>query len=50
MKWLLFVLAIPVAGGMLVAFLKIRFGLIKDEADRRAVAERYIGWHPDGRD
>ena len=43
MKALLVLAAIPVAGGLLTLFLKLRFGLIKDHAKRSEALARFAG-------
>lgn len=43
MKYLLGVLALPVALGAVAAFLKIRFALIKDEAKKLETMRRWFG-------
>jgi hypothetical protein len=43
MKWLILVASPVVAAGLIVAFLKLRFALIKDEAQRLELMRKWFG-------
>jgi hypothetical protein len=43
MKVLLVIPALPVAAGLLTLFLKLRFGLIKDDAKRSEALAKFTG-------